>query len=275
MDRNAPDALLDPYGSAGADAFEKWLECAESFEGVKPILTPRFIPACSDELLNGLRVLKEKYNLPVQSHLSENPSEVEWVKELHPQTDCYLDAYDRFGLVGSRTVMAHCVYPENDEKEMLKRKQVFVSHCPASNMNLASGIAPIREYLNEGIRVSLGTDIAGGYDLSMLRAIADAVQVSKLRSRFAGMRDAPLKLSEAFYIATMGGGSFFGNVGCFEKGYELDALVIDDSKLNQASKLTAAERLERSVYLEKDISIHSKYVKGKLIYTNPTTHGRA
>lgn len=268
MDRNAPDELLDPKGQAGADAFEKWLSDATGFERVKPILTPRFVPSCSDEMLSGLGRLMRKYGLPLQSHLSENPSEVEWVKQLHPEASSYLDVYRRFGLLDGSAVMAHCVYPNDDERQILKDKDVLVSHCPASNMNLASGIAPVRSYIAAGVRVSLGTDIAGGYELSMLRAITDAVQVSKLRARYSDMTEKPLSLSEAFYMATKGGGSMFGKVGSFEDGCEADALVLDDSDIRATEKLSVSDRLERAIYMEKDVRIRAKYVGGDRIEIN-------
>ena len=97
----------------------------------------------------------------------------------------------------------------------MKKRGVFVAHCPQSNTNLSSGIAPVRRYLEEDLHIGLGTDIAGGHSLSMLRAIADAIQVSKLRWRLVDDFLKPLSLEEAFYMATMGGGAFFGKVGTF------------------------------------------------------------
>ena len=87
----------------------------------------------------------------------------------------------------------------------------------------------------------------------MLRAIADAIQVSKLRWRLVDDSQKPLSLEEAFYMATMGGGSFFGKVGTFAEGYEFDALILDDSKLRHPQPLTARERLgaEGSLYFER------------------------
>ena len=266
MDRNAPDELLDPTGKAGLELTEAWIRRAVGrYDHVRPIVTPRFVPSCTDALMQGLGELAKRYKLPVQSHLSENPSEVDWVKELCPDTTCYLDAYARYGLAGRHTVMAHCVHPTDTELELMKATKVLVSHCPASNMNLASGIAPVRRYLDAGIRVSLGTDIAGGYDLSIFRAMTDAVQASKLRARQTDMKEKPLSLSETFYMGTKGGGAFFGKVGSFEKGYEFDALVLDDSKLSSPRPLTVLERLERAVYLEKDVRIQCKFVAGEPI----------
>ena len=125
--------------------------------------------------------------------------------------------------------MAHCVYSGEEETVLMKEQGVFVAHCPQSNTNLSSGIAPVRSYLDQGLHVGLGTDIAGGHSLSMLRAIADAIQVSKLRWRLVDDSLKALKFEEAFYLATMGGGEFFGKAGSFLKDYEFDAVILDDS----------------------------------------------
>lgn len=121
--------------------------------------------------------------------------------------------------------MAHCVHSTEEEVELIRANGVYVAHCPQSNTNLSSGIAPIRKYLDKGIQVGLGTDVAGGADLSMFRCMADAVAVSKLRWRLADQELKALTTEEAFYLATVGGGSFFGKVGSFEEGYEFDALI--------------------------------------------------
>ena len=100
MDRNSPDTLRETTAQSYADT-EKWiLECGDQYKNVKPILTPRFIPSCTNELMEDLGVLQKKYKLPVQSHLSENHAEIDWVKELHPESSCYGDAYDRYGMFG-------------------------------------------------------------------------------------------------------------------------------------------------------------------------------
>ena len=146
---------------------------------------------------------------------------------------------------------------------MMREKGVYVAHCPQSNINLSSGIAPIRRYLEEGIPVGLGSDIAGGANLSMFRHIADAIGVSKLYWRLVDQEKKPLTMEEVFYLATKGGGSFFGKAGSFEKGYELDALVMDDHDIRTTRDLNTKERLERYIYLAGEGGrIIGKYVAG-------------
>lgn len=270
MDRNGPASLQEESAKSSAEATVRWLEeTAGKYRNVRPILTPRFIPSCSDELMRELSSIQKAYRLPVQSHLSENPGETAWVRELCPDADFYGDAYDRFGLFGGGqcpTIMAHCVYSSDQEIALMKKRGVYVAHCPQSNTNLSSGIAPVRKFLEEGLCVGLGTDIAGGHSLSILRAAADAVQVSKLRWRLTDNTQKALTFDEAFYLATMGGGSFFGKVGSFLNGYEFDALILDDSRFPHPQPLTARERLERLAYLDDGRCVAGKYAAGVKLF---------
>lgn len=269
MDRNGSPELQEKSARESAAATREWLSRVSGcYQNTQPILTPRFIPSCSDDLMQQLSEIQKEYQLPIQSHLSENSGEIAWVQELCPSSRFYGDAYSQFGLFGGEgcpTVMAHCVHSTDEEVALMKERGVFIAHCPQSNTDLASGIAPVRRYLDEGLHVGLGSDMAGGFSLSIFRAMADAIQVSKLRWRLLDDFLKPVTLEEAFYMATLGGGSFFGKVGCFEKGYEFDALVLDDSNLRHPQKLTARERLERLVYLSDDRNITEKYVSGNII----------
>jgi guanine deaminase len=120
--------------------------------------------------------------------------------------------------------------------------------------------------LDQGLHIGLGSDIAGGHSDSIFRAITDAIQVSKMYFRMVDESVKPLVFSEAFYLATKGGGAFFGNVGSFEEGYEFDAIVLDDSVLPHPQSLNLAERMERAVYLGLDTKkITAKYVSGRKI----------
>lgn len=268
MDRNSPDELREGTGET-IENTKRWLADIEGkYTRVFPILTPRFIPSCTDAAMEGLEELCRETGLPVQSHLSENVSEIEWVKELHPDTSCYAEAYEKYGMCGSRSkaIMAHCVHSDKSEEEMelLKKNEVWVAHCPESNMNLSSGVAPIKKMMREGIRVGLGTDIAAGSKLSMFAAMADAVKASKLRWVYVNQEEKALTVPEVFYLATIGGGSFFGKVGTFERDYEFDAVVIDDSQMSD-EEMTLYERLERLIYMDEESRIVKKYVRGRSI----------
>lgn len=269
MDRNSPDCLRESDTATSLAATRDWLESCQSLTHCRPILTPRFVPSCSDALMQGLGDLQRETGLPVQSHLSENQGEIAWVRELCPQSNGYGDAYDRFGLFGGNgcpTIMAHCVWSDADERARMKQNGVFIAHCPQSNTNLSSGIAPVRTFLREGLSIGLGSDIAGGVHLSIFRAMADAVQVSKLRWRLCDQSLPPLTLPEAFFLGTRGGGAFFGKVGAFEPGYAFDALVLEDADLPCPFALTPEQRLTRIIYLSDDRAVQHKYVAGRKLF---------
>lgn len=264
MDRHCPEGLREQDAAASEGATREWLEQCGSYKHTKPILTPRFIPSCTDDLLRRLSAIRKQYRLPVQSHLSENQREIAWVRDLCPQSACYGDAYAGFDLFGGETptIMAHCVWSEDKEVELMAKRGVYVAYCPQSNTNLSSGVAPARRYLDEGVPIGLGSDVAGGAHTSIFRAMTDGIQVSKLRRLLTSQEDPPLTLEQVFYMGTLGGGSFFGAVGSFEEGYEFDALVIDDAPLAPPFPLSLRERLERVVYLSDDRNILAKYVRG-------------
>ena len=193
---------------------------------------------------------------------------------MRPDAAFYGDGYDKYDLFGDRnldqekvrTVMAHCVWSTDDEVRRIKDNGVFIAHCPASNMNLSSGIAPIRKYLDLDMKVGLGSDVAGGQTESIFRAITDAIQVSKMYWRHVDEKTKPVTFEEAFYMATKGGGEFFGKVGSFETGYEFDALVLDDSVLKAPNDLNIRQRIERAIYLSLDLNgIVAKYAAGRKI----------
>ena len=269
MDRNAPDYLVEKSSAQSADDTVTWLEtCAGRYENVSPIVTPRFIPTCTDDLMRKLHGIQQKYALPVQSHLSENPAEIELVGQLCSDAEFYGDAYDRFGLFGkdAPTIMAHCVYSGDREILRMKENGVYIAHCPQSNTNIASGIAPVRKFLDMDVRCGLGSDVAGGTTESIFRAMTDAVQMSKIRWRLQDSTLRPLTFEEAFYLGTKGGGAFFGKVGSFETGYEFDAVVIDDAPPKHFRGITLRERLEKLAYISNGREVAHKFVSGKQLF---------
>ena len=275
MDREASEALTEASAEISAYTTFGWINAVKDrFQNTKPILTPRFIPCCTDQLMEELREIQMTYGIPVQSHLSESKGEIEFVKFLRPGDPFYGDSYNDYDLFGKnddidtdvKTVMAHCVWSTEEEVELMHKNGVFVAHCPASNMNLTSGIAPIRKYFDRGLNIGLGSDVAGGHSASIFRAMTDAIQVSKMYFRMVDESVKPLVFPEAFYLATKGGGAFFGKVGSFEEGYELDAVVLDDRVLPHPQELNLAERAERAVYLGLDEkNITAKFVAGRKI----------
>ena len=272
MDRDAPSPLVE---MSSYEDTRRWLnETIGKYKNTKPIITPRFIPSCSDELMYKLGDLVYEHDVPLQSHLSENLSEIELVKQLCPNSKFYGDAYNEYGLFGKKneksykTLMAHCVYSNDEEIKLMKDNGVYIVHCPSSNMNVSSGIAPIRKYLDLDMNMGLGSDVAGGTSESMFQTIAKTIEVSKLYWRIIDQNCKALSFKEAFYLATLKGGEFFGKVGSFEPGFETDMVVLDDSILKTTLDLNIEERLERAIYLSIDLKggIKHKFVKGEMLF---------
>ncbi|MFQ6844034.1 MAG: amidohydrolase family protein [Lachnospiraceae bacterium] len=264
MDTLSPDYLCETPKQSLADT-RKWIEdTKDRFHLVKPAVTPRFIPTCSTSVLEGLGKLAQEFDLPVHSHISEDLGEMSIVRDRYPQYDNDGDVYDHFGLLTSHTVMAHFIYPTRHEMELIKERGVTIAHCPQSNGNVAAGIPPIRQMLDLGVKVGLGSDIAGGYSVSIFRAMSEAVYLSKLQWLRSEKKDSFLSVPESFYLGTKGGGQFFGKVGSFETGYELDAIVVDDRSLCvPADRLSTEERVERVIHLADDRNIISRFVAGE------------
>ncbi len=271
MDRNCPDRLSNTPVEAVRNT-ERLSKHLSGMPLVEPIITPRFVPSCSSDMLRALGDLAQRTGLAVQSHLSENRSEIAWVQSLEPESTCYGDAYHRYGLFGQTpTLMAHCCYTAGEELELMQRRQVMAVHCPTSNCNLGSGIAPVRTFLQHHIPVALGSDVAAGHHLSMFRVMQYALEMSKLQYAATEGKLQFLSLSEVFYLATKSGGSFFGKVGSFERGYAFDALVIDDHALNATPAVVGAKpydlqhRLERYIYLGDDRQLTHRFCQGRCL----------
>lgn len=260
MDMNSSRALTENTQESIRETEEIILKYKDKCDLVHPIITPRFIPSCSEKLLRSLGDLAKKYDIKIQSHINENTSEVLWVQELYPDIDNYASVYDHFGLFGQReTIMAHCIHNKEEETDLMIKNGVYAAHSPFSNFNLSSGMMSIRKYLDKGMKIGLASDISGGHSLSIADVMVGAIQTSKMVWLYGGKEDRPLSLSEAFYLATKGGGGFFGKVGSFEQGYDFDALIIDvDEDLNME------ERLEKFIYDSKD-RILDRFVRGNKI----------
>ena len=267
MDRNSLPGVLEETTEQSMSETLRWLEACGDFRLVKPMLTPRFTPSCSDELMAFLGKLAAERTLPVQSHLSENDKEIQWVRELHPDCKQYWETYAKYGLWNGRTVMAHCVWSDERERAAMRDAGVTAVHCADSNQNICSGVAPVRAMLREGLKVALGSDIAGGDHLHMFDVVASAIRASKARRILDGWETDFLTVAEGWYLGTSAGAAYFGEAPGFAPGNPLHALVLRDSDLPQPHPLTAAERLERAVYLRQKDAIRAVWSAGKKIFS--------
>lgn len=241
----------------------RWLDNCR-FEHVKPMLTPRFTPSCSSELMEALGRIAAERDLPVQSHLSENDAEIALVTELHPDCRQYWNTYEKFGLWKRGTLMAHCVHSDETEQRAMIEHGVTAVHCAASNVNICSGTAPVREMIDRGVNVALGSDIAGGDELAMHKVIVTTIRASKVKNMERG--DTFLTVPEGYYLGTTAGHRYFGAGNGFATGDRLHAIVVDDSSLQEPARpLTLSERFERILYLMGKENIRAVYSEGRKV----------
>lgn len=162
MDRHCPEDYTEISAECSVEDTKALIAHIRSFPLtpgsreplVQPIITPRFAITCSDPLLASLgRLALSEPSIRIQTHISENKSEVAFVKELFPDKDSYAGVYDAFGLLRSNTILAHAIYLEAKDLDHISRRQAGISHCPTSNFNLTSGVASIGQYLDLGLKV--------------------------------------------------------------------------------------------------------------------------
>ena len=264
MDRNGGENYLETTEESISETV-RWLEECH-FEHIKPMITPRFTPSCSKELMQELGKIAKEKNLPIQSHLSENTSELDLVKSLHPDCTQYWESYQKYGLWNDQTLMAHCVWSDETERKAIKEAGVWAVHCAASNENLVSGYAPVRVMMNEGLNVVLGSDIAGGDHLSMFKNITAAIRASKARRIMDDRKTEFLSVIEAFFLGTSAAAPFFGEKPGFAPGNALHAIVVEDRTLPVVRPLSIRERLERCIYRREHGCVLAVYSEGKKIY---------
>lgn len=231
MNQNSPKLLTEKTEKSLADS----IELIDKWHGYDNrlfyVLTPRFAITCSWKLLKSIGAIAKDKGVYIQTHLSENPDEISFTKKLFPNYKSYTDIYYQAGILGPKTIMAHCIYLDRIEISLIRKTQTKIAHCPTSNRFLMSGIMPFRTYQEEDLQMGLGTDVAGGYSLSMFNEMKEAIENSKLLFVFSkGAAGPPMTVAEAFYLATLGGAkvlSMQDKIGSLEKGKEADFLVID------------------------------------------------
>ena len=236
MDQNSPVDYIDESVEESIKGTKEIIEYIQSKSSqyknnlINPVVTPRFAPTCSMPLMKELGRIANENGCHIQTHVSENTSEVKWVHQLFPEHDSYSQVYDSAGLLTSKTILAHAIYLQDDEKYLIKKRGASISHCPNSNFSLSSGCLNVRDLIERGIKVSLGTDVSGGYSTSMLDACRQAIIASKVVHFQDRQRYKPLTVEETFCLATLNGAISLGldsKLGNFIIGKSFDALIVD------------------------------------------------
>ena len=255
---------------------------------VLPILTPRFAPSCTEELLSGLGELAASGGrnggmLHVQSHISESRAEIAWVADLFPSSSNYADVYAAAGLLTRKTIMAHGCFLTPDELEVFAKARTGISHCPASNFGLSSGILNVLDLEQYDIDVGLGSDVAGGAQTCILDAMRNALIASKVltmplhAANGRAPNTHPLTVENVFYMATMGGARVLdmqNTIGSFAVGKAFDAIFVSPSCPGSPVDLFSTDTelrgvLEKYVMLGDDRNHAAVFVDGDCVYAAP------
>jgi guanine deaminase len=238
MDRNTYDLTIDPSTildrslAESARLISRW----HGADGgrLRYAVTPRFAISCTEDLLRESASLAKSTGAYWQTHVSEDTGEIAEVARLFPEALDYVDVYDRAGGLGERTVLAHAVHLSDRELGRLVETRTRVAHCPISNLFLASGVMPLGRYLDAGLSLGLGSDVAGGPDLSMFSVMRVGFYAQNAR-RVAGLETGPvLAPLDWLRLGSLGGAAALGmaNVtGSLEAGKEADVIAIDPSYL--------------------------------------------
>ncbi len=256
MDRHVPADLCEDLASARRDAEELIERWHRKTDRLWYALTPRFAPACSEEMLSLCGDLaRTRDDLYIQTHVNESPEEISIVRALFPDAPHYTAVYDRAALLGPRTVLAHNIHPTDEELDLCERRHCAVAHCPDSNLFLGSGRFPWERYDGRDIRIGLGSDVGAGTALDLFTSM-------RSMSHVQGRSLHPFL---PFYTATLGGARALGledRIGSLEVGKEADVLIVESDAHYPGGKslmqLSAVEAASTVVYRVKREEIRVK-----------------
>ena len=263
MDSNCPEELRDDPVSAYTDSkalIERW----HGKGRLGYAITPRFALTSSEEQLAAAGKLANEYpDVWVHTHLAENKAEVEQIARQFPDCRSYLDVYDQFGLLRERSVFAHCLHMDDEDRRTMSTKGGAAAFCPTSNLFLGSGLFDLRTMREANIRCGLGSDVGGGTSLSMLKTASEAYKVLHLQ-------DQALPAARALYLATLGAAESLyldDKVGNFLSGMEADFVVLDPAGSSLSERRTrVATSIEETLFaitmLADDRHIAATYVAG-------------
>ena len=278
-----PEFYRDRSAVAGLDDTRALIEHIRNLPGnedgrVLPAVTPRFIPGCTDAMLEGLGSIADEYNCHVQTHCSESDWEHEYVIERHGVNDT--QSLDRFRLLTDKTVLAHSNLINDEDMSTIKACNSGIAHCPLSNVYFSNAVFPARRALDLGLKIGLGTDISGGPNPSILHNCQASVNSSRMLEEGVdpsapaserGTPDSRINYLEAFWMATVGGARTLGlKVGQFAEGFNFDAIVVDadvvDTNLSAWEDSHSAEdTLQKIIYNAERRNITNVWVQGRMV----------
>ncbi|MEC9482643.1 MAG: guanine deaminase [Halomonas sp.] len=267
MDRNAPDGLVDDTLGGIRDS-ERLIGDWHGKGRLGYTLTPRFAPTSTRGQLDATGgLLRNAPDLHLQTHLSENKGEIDWVAELFPEASDYLNVYERYGLVGPRSTFAHGIHLTQDARQRLAQAGANIAFCPTSNLFLGSGLFDRLACREAGLNVTLASDIGGGTDLSGFGTLKAAYQVGQLL-------DQPLTPWQGFYRLTLGNARALHldeHIGSLREGAEADIVVLDPRatpllERRMARTTSLGERLFALMILGDDRAVHATWANGRCVH---------
>lgn len=266
-ERLAPERILDVSLRQSAELCERWH--MRDAGRLRYAFTPRFAVSCSGEMLRQSAALARETGAYWQTHLSEDRGEIEAVARRFPAARDYLDVYDRAGALGERTILAHAVHLSERELARLVESGSRIAHCPASNLFLASGVMPLARYLEQGALVGLGSDVAGGPDLSIVSQMRiGAYAQNALRTLGEDSRPTldPLGWLRLATLESARALGLEGDIGSVEPGREADLIAVDPSWTAPLPGLDTddpAELMSRLIFRHHPAMARGAWVRGR------------
>lgn len=272
-----PDYYRNQSAASALRGTEKFIDAMQDFQRqtsatIMPVITPRFVPSCTDEVLEGLGRLARRYDLPIQSHLSESNWEHGYAIKRFGMNDT--DVMDHFNLLTANSVMAHGTQLTPDDLTTLRQRGTAIAHCPISNVYFGNGVLPTNRLLQLGNKVGLGSDISGGYSPSLYHNMRQAVRSSRMledgvdssvTAENRGVANSRITMNNAFYLATVGGAQALHlQTGRIAPGYQADFQIVNCRK--PLMKMSLTDIFQRLMYQTEKEDIDSVYVGGQQVY---------
>ncbi|ECV5255487.1 guanine deaminase [Salmonella enterica subsp. houtenae] len=283
-DKNAcPENYRDASAFSAIEETRRFIDDIKQLPGndnalILPVITPRFIPCCTTELLEGLGKLAQETGCHIQTHCSESDWEHNFVLKKYSQTDT--QALKRFGLLSRKTVLAHSNHITDEDMDIIKGVDAGIAHCPISNFYFANSVFPLRKAIDKQLNVGLGSDISAGFSPSLFDACRHAVVASKalndgvdarISAEQRGCQSASISFAEAFWLATAGGGIVLDlPIGKLDTGYLFDAMIVDTNSATSnifiyEDQDTPHDILQKIIYNTQRSDISVVWVGGKQV----------
>lgn len=258
MDQNCPDFLKEDTDQSLSESIELYHKWNDYDNRLNYIFSPRFAPTCSKKMMLSVGQFINDHQAYMQTHLSENRNEIEWIEQLYPEFKSYTDIYYQTGLMTPKSIFGHCIHLAEDEMNLFNKTQSKIAYCPDSNFYLKSGEFNAKDCSEHNVPFAVASDIGAGTSLYM-----------PYHAKMSIFRQShyPLTPKDAFYAITLGAAKILGfdhKIGSIEVGKEADIVFFE----NPYQYINSAEEyLSKLVFTSMEANIKEVLVKGKLVYS--------